>query len=120
MTQSDAVQQFHAGLGRVVRSQRARGARRGGICFGQRLAQHDFDGRSTDLPWPQQSRTGSRAVDDGRLDADRAAPAVQHQQGRSEFLQHVGGSGRADTAKAVGAGRCHASHTQPRRGLQQR
>ena len=96
---------------RVVRLQRARGARR--VARRRRPAaapSSALELRSRDSA-PGRSSTGAaaRAVDDGRLDADRRrrrrrAPV----SAVAELVAHVRRGGRADAAEAVGAGRGHA------------
>jgi hypothetical protein len=62
------------GLRRVVRGEGAGGARRRGVGALERLAGGVFDPLRRQDARPQQHRPAGRAVDDRRLDADRAAP----------------------------------------------
>ncbi len=68
---------------------------------------------------PGRSSTGAtaRAVDDGRLDADLAGAAVEHQQVVAELVATCAARGRADAAEAVGARRGDARHAEAARGL---
>ena len=117
------IHQPHAGVRGVVRFERARRARclRFDRCFNRRVfVQHGLAARGLELRARQHARAqqhglAARAIDDGGFDADRARPAVEYQQVLAEFFLHVQGSGRADTAKAVGAGAGQAGAA----GLQQ-
>ena len=107
--------QPNLGPRRVVRRQRAGGAGRGGIGVVQRLLRGGFDLRTRQHPRAQQHRPFAAAVDDARLDADRARPAVEHRQRRAELLLDMGGAGRADPAEAVRARPGNAGHAEPAR-----
>jgi hypothetical protein len=63
-------------------------------------------------------RLAGRQIENRRLDADRAAAAVEDQgYGVAEFRAHVCGFGRADAAEAVGRRRGDAAHAgQPAAG----
>ena len=106
------IHQPHAGVRGVVRFERARRARclRFDRCFNRRVfVQHRLAARGLELRARQHARAqqhglATRAIDDGGFDADRARPTVEYQQVLAEFFLHVQGGGRADAAKAVGAG----------------
>ncbi|MPN37473.1 hypothetical protein SDC9_184992 [bioreactor metagenome] len=102
--------QPHGGAGRVMRQQRARGARRvfGHFFLGQRAqAAGALDVVTRDRAGAQQHGHAARAVDDGGFDADLAGAAIQHQQFVAKFRCHVRCRGGAHAAKLVGAGRGH-------------
>jgi hypothetical protein len=82
------------------------------------------------VTWPGRSRRGGSGlggcqIENRRLDADRAAAAVEDQgHGIAEFVAHMRGFGRADAAEAVGRWGGDAAHAGqpaagPRIGAQQ-
>ena len=102
-----------------MRRQRAGRTRRVGVGLEQGFSGRRFDTRARQHTGPQQHGVTTRTVDDARLDAQAASPAVEHRDGLVELGQHVRGLGRADAAEAVGTGPGHAGHAALTGGEQQ-
>ena len=106
-----ACHQFGRRARRVVRAQCARHARAGRRGAARdRAAQRGADRLDADLPRAQDPRQLTAEVHDGRLDADRARAAIEHERKFvAELLAHMLRRGRADVAVAVGRGRRQAA-----------
>ena len=105
--------------------QQAGGARgrRGRIHIpgGVRTERHPGDVRGADGAGPQHHRRTAGEINNGRLDADPAGPAVQDQrQGITKFVPHMRGSGGAEVAEAVGRRRRDAAAECPQQGQRHR
>lgn len=73
----------------------------------ERASQHRFEGLTGHHAGPQDARDLARGVDDGRLDADLAGAAVQHEvDGITELRTDVVRGGGADLAEAVDGRGC--------------
>src|SRR6185295_9199953 len=87
--------------GRVVRGERAGGARRILVAVAWRLAQDRADVVSRDRAGAQEHGLAARYIDDRRFDADVASAAVDDEELRTEFVAHVRSRSRADMAELV-------------------
>ena len=92
--QGVSTHQPHLGIGRVMRLQRTGGARRAAgflqiARVQHRLAACGLQLRAGQHAGAQQDRPAPGAVNNARLDADCARPAVKHQQIVAEFPGHM-------------------------------